>query len=116
MNRKEWPSLYSRYIEDGGRLPVDWYDDDQPDPNWSDVPPIREGHYWIFDLETRTSAVLHLYPSDPDDSREPLIINLFGIAGTSPDVDEMAGKVLYGPQVFENLDEYGKPYVRPAKS
>jgi hypothetical protein len=105
MNMREWPSLYSRYIEDGGKLPVNWYEDDQPDPNWSDVPPISEGHYWVFDRETRTSAVLHLYVFDQDDLAEPLVINVFGLPGLNPDVDVMAGKVLYGPQVsYEDHD------------
>ena len=105
MNMREWPSLYSRYIEDGGKLPVNWYEDDQSDPNWSDVPPITEGHYWVFDRETRTSAVLHLYAFDEDDLAEPLVINVFGLPGLNPDVDVMAGKVLYGPQVsYEDHD------------
>jgi len=112
-NMDQWPSIYSHYIEDGGKLPVDWYDDDSPDPNWSDVPPISEGHYWVFDRYTRTSAVLHLYHADEECPSDPLTINVFAIPGLNPDVDSMAGKVLYGPQVFESLDDYGDHYVRP---
>lgn len=103
-NRREWPSVYSQYMEDGGRLPVYWYEDYEPDPDWSVIPPIDEGHYWVFDLATRTSAVLHLYKSDEDDCSEPLSINVFGLPGLNPDVHEMLNKVLYGPQVFDTRE------------
>lgn len=99
MNMAEWPSLFSYYLQDGGKLPGDqlWFD--EPDPDWSPVPPVMESMYWVYDIETRTVAVMNLYRLEDEMIEDPLTINVYAIAGLNPDCDSMSGKVLYGPEV-----------------
>lgn len=106
MNMAEWPSLYSVYLQEGGRIPGDWLDDDFPDPPWSSVPPVAQDFYWVFDIATRTIAVLHLYRLDDETVEDPLTINVFGLPGMNPDVDVMTGKVLYGPSVWDDETDW----------
>jgi len=100
MNMNLWPSLFSVYMQDGGRMPGKWLEENEPDPNWSPSPPLVCGMYWVFDIETRFATVLHLYNIDEDEGvTQPDRINCFAVAGLNPTCDSMGGKVLYGPLV-----------------
>jgi hypothetical protein len=100
MNKREWPSLYSYYLQDGGRLPGDQLLVEDGVPDWSPVPPVIEGLYWVYDIETRTVSVMHLYRLEDETVADPLTINVYAIAGLNPDCDSMAGKVLYGGEAI----------------
>lgn len=105
MNMEDWPSLFSYYVQDGGRIPGEALWDDEKDPAWSPVPPDQEGMYWIFDIHTRTVLVMSLYRLDDETVEEPLTINVYSIPGLNPDCDSMTGKVLYGPQAgYDTLE------------
>lgn len=97
MNMEEWPSIYSNYMEEGGKIPGYRLESVHPDPQWSPVPPVDPAMYWVFDKETRIIAPLHLYRTEFDEADDALTINVFALPGMNPDCDAMTGKVLYGP-------------------